>query len=129
MRYENCKASDVVFRPSDGMIVETSFDASGNPIGSTELSFGAAYALFKKLRTAIQVAAMIGKVSFPRTGQTRSDNRFVDDVFVKAYDPNVSPPFWVECPKGNELGEGGWYDEDQIMSRWPEVVPDESACG
>ena len=51
-------------------------------------------------------------------------SRFIDDAFVKAYNPNVSPPFWVECPKGNELGEGGWYDEDEIIERWPEVVPD-----
>lgn len=61
----------------------------------------------------------------PRTGETRrGSNPEMNDAFVDSYNPNVSPPFHVTYPKGNELGDGGWYDEESILAFWPEVVPD-----
>lgn len=61
----------------------------------------------------------------PQTGQIRrGPTEKMNDAYVDVYNPNVSPPFHVTWPKGNELGDGGWYDAESILSFWPEVVPD-----
>lgn len=128
MRYENCKSPDVTVRPSDGMIVKTNYDMNGSVIGSVEMSYAAAKDLVSKLQAAIrsiEVVFNIEKPRRPQTGETRrGNNPAMNDAFVKAYNPNISPPFWVEWPKGNELGSGGWYSEESILAFWPEVVPD-----
>lgn len=62
---------------------------------------------------------------FPRTGETRrGSNPAMNDAYVDSYDPNVSPPWFVRWPKGDELGSGGWYDTESILAFWPEVVKD-----
>ena len=69
---------------------------------------------------------VVSNCRLPQTGETRrGSNEAMNDAFVKAYNPNVDPPFYVEWPKGNELGSGGWYCEESILAFWPEVVPDE----
>jgi hypothetical protein len=61
----------------------------------------------------------------PRTGETRrGSNSAMNDAYIDSYDPNISHPWFVRWPKGDELGSGGWYDTESILAFWPEVVKD-----
>lgn len=125
-RYENCKPPEVTVRPSDGTIVKTNHDESGNIIGSEEMSYDGAKDLIDKLQAAVrsvEVLFEMEKPRLPKTGETRrGPNPRMNDAFVDVYNPNIYPPFHVTYPKGNELGDGGWYDEESILANWPEVV-------
>lgn len=62
-------------------------------------------------------------------GQTRRGIKYptMNDGYVKSYRPHVNKdyPWWVEAPKGNEDGGGGWYTTDGILEIWPDVVSTE----
>ena len=80
-------------------------------------NFGIAERL-KEIQTRV-----VSNCRLPQTGETRrGGNEAMNDALVKAYNPNVDPPFYVEWPKGNELGSGGWFCEESILAFWPEVV-------
>lgn len=57
-------------------------------------------------------------------GQTRrgATSPGMNPAFVKFYDPLIEPPWFVEWPKDNEIGAGGWYDEASVAAFWPEIV-------
>jgi hypothetical protein len=60
----------------------------------------------------------------PKIGQTRRSTNYptMNDGYVKSYNPDITPSWWVEWPKGNTLGSGGWYSAKMIREIWPEVV-------
>ena len=53
------KSSDVSFRPSDGMIVQTDYDANGNVFAWSELTIDAAKERVKRFQGAIGVAELL----------------------------------------------------------------------